>query len=779
MWRWSGRLLRVAGSRRFVAAAVPLALMALSGLFFGPVVRTLLLAEATKHGVELRIGSVQPGWQGIRLFDLTVQPSGLRGLEAKVDQAYISIGWDLRVENVDVKGVSVQAQGSREVLLRELSDWRNREGASSSARSHSRRGPRAAVTGLRFAWLDDASTSPRVEAHDVELWVEPDQVRISVPFATARAGRWAGTLGGASIEMTRDGVIHKGRSLSLAARYVVGGPNWDSSAHSVAAPTPSKPFLAWLPDLRSLSAAIRSLATNISERVAPGADVGVDALTWQIDSANEAESLTIGPGPLSLSRDGSSLEIRFSTDASRAGTPLAIEATLPLVATDAVFTLDGGPVSLALLGIHEGAEGLVDVAKATGAGRARVVLAADGTALTFDGDAGLHSLSIRNLRLARDVVRDIDLDLRARGVATAQGDLRVDDFGATLGSIQLSAAAAFEQDASHLAGTIRAEVPSSDCQSLLDSVPTALLPSLRGVRMAGTFEGHGRIEFDTRALDDLKLDYELADHCRIAVPVAALAPERFEGPFVYRIRLPDGSTSEETTGPGSDNWTPLNLISPFMQVAVLTTEDGAFLHHHGFNRAAIRSSIIANIEGGRFLRGASTITMQLAKNLFLSRDKTVSRKLEEVVLTEYLEQTFPKERLMELYLNVIEFGPSVYGITAAAEHYFGRKPAELNLAECLFLASILPSPLRLGSMREAGSVPDRWMGLLRKLMETAHRLGRITDDELAEAESESVAFWNGADRPTPRLPVHAEIPIDTQAKDTQTDVAPEAPEDGP
>jgi hypothetical protein len=726
----------------------------------------------------LRIGSVRPGWAGIRLFDLVIQPQGVDRIEAKVDQACVSLGWNLRVDKVDFSGVSIRAEGTRALLLSELRDWRGGQRTGPTKSADAAQGPRLSVAGLRFAWFDGASKAPRAEAHDVDISVDRDHALVSIPFATARAGRWVGTLGGASIDATRDGVVRKGRSVTLVARYIVGGDDGDSAPSAGLPPAPSR-VLPGLPDLGALGAAIRSLSTNLSERISPGADVGVDALTWQIESGNEAESLTIGPGPMSLLRGPSSLEIRFSTDASSARTPLALDATLPLDAADAIFALDGGPVSLALLGIHEGAAGLVDVAKATAVGRARIVLAGDGTSLTFDGDGGLHGLSLRNARLARDVVRDVALDLRARGIATAQGAVRVDDFGATLGSIQVSAAAAFEQDASHVVGTIRAEVPSSDCQSLLDSVPTALLPSLHGMQMAGTFEGHGRIEFDTRALDDLKLDYEISDHCRIAVPVAALAPERFQGPFVYRIRLPDGSMSDETTGPGSDNWTPLNLISPFMQVAVLTTEDGAFLHHHGFNRAAIRSSIIANLEGGRFLRGASTITMQLAKNLFLSRDKTVSRKLEEVVLTEYLEQTFPKERLMELYLNVIEFGPSVYGITAAAEHYFGRNPAELNLAECLFLASILPAPLRLGSMREAGAVPEHWMRLLRKLMETAHRLGRITDEELTEAEGEPVAFWDGTDRPPPRPPVHAERPIDTDAKDIQTDAVPEPPEDGP
>jgi hypothetical protein len=765
---WSWRL-------RAVALLVPTVSVALA-LAFGPCVRALALTEATRHSVSLRIGAVRPAWWGVTLLGLAIRPDGVAGLETTVDRAGVSLGWNFRVDRVDVTGVSVRAQGTRETLLSELRAWRGEpHAASPPAAGH---GPTVSVKGLRFVWFDGASTQPRVEGSDVAISLSPGDARVAIPVATARAGRWSATLGGALVDMSRAGLVRRGRSETLLVRYALGADDNDSPLPEHA--PSSKSVLPPLPDLGALRAVMSSVTAAISERIAPDADVGVDALTWRIESSSEMASLTIGPGSLSVTRTPSALEIRFSTDASSSGTPLAVQALLPLDAADAALTLDGGPISLALLGIREGAAGLVDVAKATAIGRARMVLAGDGRSLTFDGDGGLHGLSIQNARLAADVVRDLDLDLRARGIATSQGELRVDDFGVTLGSLQLSAAAALEQDASHLAGTLRAEVPSSECQALLDSIPTALLPALHGLRMAGTFQGRGRLEFDTRALDSLKLDYDISDQCRIAVPVAALAPERFERPFVYRIHLPDGSTSEETTGPGSDNWTPLDLISPYMQVAVLTTEDGAFLQHHGFNRAAIRSSIIANLEGGRFLRGASTITMQLAKNLFLPRDKTLSRKLEEVVLTEYLEQTFSKDRLMELYLNVIEFGPSVYGITAAAEHYFGRTPAELNLGECLFLASILPSPLRLGGMREAGVVPDSWMRLLHRLMETAHRLGRVTDAELAEAEGESVAFWNGTDRPPPRPPVHAQRPIDNARRgDVPVDAVPDSPEDGP
>jgi membrane peptidoglycan carboxypeptidase len=151
--------------------------------------------------------------------------------------------------------------------------------------------------------------------------------------------------------------------------------------------------------------------------------------------------------------------------------------------------------------------------------------------------------------------------------------------------------------------------------------------------------------------------------------------------------------------------------------------------------------------------------MQLAKNLFLSRDKTLSRKIEEIVLTDYLEQSFSKLEILELYLNVIEFGPAVYGIGSASEFYFGRAPAELDLAECLFLASLLPAPLRYAPMREAEQPPDGWMRNLRSLMEIERKRGLITDSELMEAQNEQVLFWHGGNRPAPRAAVRARSPL--------------------
>jgi membrane peptidoglycan carboxypeptidase len=138
----------------------------------------------------------------------------------------------------------------------------------------------------------------------------------------------------------------------------------------------------------------------------------------------------------------------------------------------------------------------------------------------------------------------------------------------------------------------------------------------------------------------------------------------------------------------------LDQISPYLQKCVLTSEDPSFFSHRGFINEAFKQSILKNIRTKKFSRGASTISMQLIKNVFLTREKTVSRKLEEILLVYILENNriASKERMLEVYFNIIEWGPNVYGIGEAAQFYFQKTPADLTLKECLFLATIVPKP---------------------------------------------------------------------------------------
>jgi membrane peptidoglycan carboxypeptidase len=147
-------------------------------------------------------------------------------------------------------------------------------------------------------------------------------------------------------------------------------------------------------------------------------------------------------------------------------------------------------------------------------------------------------------------------------------------------------------------------------------------------------------------------------------------------------------------GPSNSDFRPLQAIPQRLQYAIMTSEDGAFFYHRGFLPDAIRESLIKNIKERRFARGGSTISMQLVKNLFLTRNKNITRKVEEMLITWLIEseRLVSKERMMEVYLNVIETGPMVYGVNEAAHFYFAKDVSKLTLAESFFIASIVPKP---------------------------------------------------------------------------------------
>lgn len=141
-------------------------------------------------------------------------------------------------------------------------------------------------------------------------------------------------------------------------------------------------------------------------------------------------------------------------------------------------------------------------------------------------------------------------------------------------------------------------------------------------------------------------------------------------------------------------WVPLDRIPGQLVEAVVVAEDGTFYSHGGFDWFEMRESVNKNVKEGRIARGGSTITQQLAKNLYLSTSKDPVRKLKEAVITMLLERSLSKGRIIELYLNVIEWGRGIFGAEAAAQAYFRKSCAELNPDECARLAAVIPSPLR-------------------------------------------------------------------------------------
>jgi monofunctional biosynthetic peptidoglycan transglycosylase len=178
------------------------------------------------------------------------------------------------------------------------------------------------------------------------------------------------------------------------------------------------------------------------------------------------------------------------------------------------------------------------------------------------------------------------------------------------------------------------------------------------------------------------------------------------------VRDATGKKLPFVVGPRNPHWTPLAQIPPALQWAVIVAEDDTFYQHNGFNVSAMRDALWENIKRRRPVRGGSTITQQLAKNLYLSREKSLSRKLKEALITCKLERHLSKNRIIELYVNVIEWGQGIYGVEAASWHYFRESPADLNFFESVLLAAIIPSPTLYNPHR----YPERALKRYKKVL---------------------------------------------------------------
>lgn len=162
-------------------------------------------------------------------------------------------------------------------------------------------------------------------------------------------------------------------------------------------------------------------------------------------------------------------------------------------------------------------------------------------------------------------------------------------------------------------------------------------------------------------------------------------------------------------------WMPLSRISPFLLQAVVAAEDASFFTHEGFDWEGIKEAVKYNLGAGELKRGGSTITQQLAKNLYLSSERSLFRKAREALITRSLEQQLTKERILELYLNVAEWGQGVYGAEVAARHHFKKSARDLTPDEAAWLAAILPSPRRYDPIRKTAAMTRRHERILNRI----------------------------------------------------------------
>lgn len=333
----------------------------------------------------------------------------------------------------------------------------------------------------------------------------------------------------------------------------------------------------------------------------------------------------------------------------------------------------------------------------------------DGSELHIDGFTSVANLHVNHARIAsKDVIiKNANFDYR---LLLGSDFISVDSASTvTLNKVKFHPFLSYSTNEDTIY-ELKVDIPKMKAQDFITSLPTGLFTHFEGMEAKGSFDFKLDFKFNKNDPKDLVFESTLQKDGLEITKYGEADLNKLNGDFVYHA-IDNGKIQRGVlVGQANPDFTPLNQISAYLRKCVLTTEDPSFFHHKGFIAEAFRQSIIKNIKTKKFSRGASTISMQLVKNVFLTRQKTLSRKLEEILLVYIMENNriVSKERMLEVYFNIIEWGPNIYGVGEASRFYFDKHPSALSLNECLFLANIIPSPKRFmyqfagdGSLRKS------------------------------------------------------------------------------
>jgi hypothetical protein len=707
----------------------------LIGLLAAPsLVRGKVEREARARGFEARIESVGFGLERVSVRGLRLTSPG-DDFELKLD----SVAVEIFSGAVSAVGGTLRGAGDPGRIVEKL-----RGKSTSASATKSEAGRDLSLEGLHVRWAREGVLAEafgvRARRARSELTLGADLVHVEqgkrrldargLELATGTKGghRQLERLGASSLQLTltsdaeAPGARENPAKAGAGARAPPAEAEGDESSRAAR--------------LRAGTALLRPLLRDL---LANGAALSLDGVAARIERGDEV--LSFGPSRLALTRDNETLRVSLAPSATEAGvTPLALSTALPLDAGPLHVVLRGGPVSLSSLGVQAGQLGLRDVEHATLAADGVLDFSEDFEAVELDGKLSVRGLSLARKELSSQPVGPWSFDAALKGRARLDGSqLSVVSSEAHLGEVRAELSGAVETTPGQRRVQGRLRIPLSACQSLLEAMPNGLLPAVRGLRMAGSFGIDLQVRYDQAKPQDTSVVLAVQNECRVREAPPELSAHRFERPFTREVKAPDGSPMTIESGPGTPSWVSLDDISRHMESAILICEDAGFHSHAGFDFRALENAIKDDLKQGRFARGASTVSMQLAKNLYLGKEKTLGRKLQEAWLTMLLEQQLDKRRILELYLNVVELGPGLYGVGDAAQYYFATPARALTLGQSLYLASLLPNPT-YSHFQPDGKLGRGWLAYLHKLMHIAHKIKRIDDAELAAGLEEEIAF---------------------------------------
>ena len=381
--------------------------------------------------------------------------------------------------------------------------------------------------------------------------------------------------------------------------------------------------------------------------------------------------------------------------------------------------------------------------------RARGSAAADLRSGTLDVEVRTIDLSVAGPRvgpvplgpLAWRASGRVAWDGAARRVAIESGTITLGESGEVAAQV---AGEAWFGGEPRLSVSARADaVP---WQALIDALPPDLAPPSTAPAVSGTLSARGSISgpLARRGDWDVQVDLDLDDLRRSSRTAGQSWLSRG---FEWRPidPAPGEPARRIAIGPGNPAFVPYAEIPQALVRAVTASEDAGFFGHRGFDFREIAN---AAMERGR-VRGASTISQQLSKNLFLSPERTLARKVREALGTVALEATLPKARLIEIYLNIAEWGPGVYGVGEAARFWFGKDARDLTPRESAFLATVIPSPRRFHARLHRAGITPWWNARIDDVLGKMRIQNQLTDEQLAAALSEPLAPLSGEHPPGP------------------------------
>ncbi|MCX4245816.1 biosynthetic peptidoglycan transglycosylase [Paraliomyxa miuraensis] len=356
----------------------------------------------------------------------------------------------------------------------------------------------------------------------------------------------------------------------------------------------------------------------------------------------------------------------------------------------------------------------------------------------------LHGLVIDHPKLAREPVAFDALEL------SGQLSWDADSVRGTGWATHRDARASLTLEAGPDVVDLHTALDPLSCQSLLDAFPEAMSEMVAGTRLEGALQAHAALHLDraalTRArrgnepllplehatLGRLDFSFPFLERCTVVADDPRLDLAALSGPYHHRFVDDRGQARRRVMAPGAPGYVSLSEV-PLLARAFVVMEDRRFWRHDGFDREQMEHALWHNLVQGRVSRGASTISQQAARNLWLGVDRSWGRKLQEALLTARLEASTSKARIMELYLNVIELGSGTHGVDEAARLYFGKPASALSVLQSIHLAALAPAPARYAARFEDGRVDDPWRQVLDEHVRRMHRAGFISRAQMLEA----------------------------------------------